>query len=480
MELANIRRRARERRYEIDWEARRYCFVQGDQNIANQAGAAFRSDLNNELQALVTLSSGTSAPSTTYAYQLWADTTTNLLKRRNAANAAWIVVRSLDESFVLSRSSNTILAASDIGKTLVFTSTFTQTFTAAATLADGWWVRLRNDGTGIITLDPNASETIDGATTIALNPGDSCIVNCNGSAFKTVGRTNPTVPAGGVAKNMCYNGSCRILAEAAKSLTTSPLYAKVDSWAAWASGGAVSAGTITQDAAATIGTYGKALHLSGITLTGAGQLSVRQRIPAVDAVFYKNKTCSFSAHALQDTGGAINYTVVIRKPTAADNYSSTSVISTGAAVSVPSTTGTQVFNLGVAMGDCSAGIEIEIQVVCGAITTKNFRFSDMQLEEGSIATEFEYVPISLDKARCGFLFEKTYQQGTDPGTSSTADMLNVGLAGTGTATLGVGGKWTYPKRTSGGTFNYWDGAGNASKVSVRSAGGTTSVGSLGE
>jgi hypothetical protein len=65
---------------------------QGDQSIANQAGAAFRADLNTELQALVSNSSGATAPGTTYAYQWWADTSTGLLKQRNAANSAWVIV----------------------------------------------------------------------------------------------------------------------------------------------------------------------------------------------------------------------------------------------------------------------------------------------------------------------------------------------------------------------------------------------------
>jgi len=160
---------------------------QGDQSIANQAGAAFRADLNEELQALVTLSSGPTAPATTYARQYWADTTANLLKRRNAANSAWLVVDTLDEVFVVSRSSNTILGLSDYGKTFLATSTFTQTLTAAATLGDGWFVFYRNDGSGVITLDPNSTETIDGGLVLTLNPGEGCRIACNGSAFKTQG-----------------------------------------------------------------------------------------------------------------------------------------------------------------------------------------------------------------------------------------------------------------------------------------------------
>ena len=72
--------------------------AQHDYIIANQSGAAFRSDLNNGLAAIVSNNSGAAQPSTTYAYQWWADTTTGLLKLRNAANNGWITVGTLADA----------------------------------------------------------------------------------------------------------------------------------------------------------------------------------------------------------------------------------------------------------------------------------------------------------------------------------------------------------------------------------------------
>ena len=75
--------------------------AQHDYNIANQSGAAFRADLNNALLAIVSQNSGTSAPSTTFAHQFWADTTTGTLKIRNAANSAWIELMQLDGTLTM-------------------------------------------------------------------------------------------------------------------------------------------------------------------------------------------------------------------------------------------------------------------------------------------------------------------------------------------------------------------------------------------
>ena len=61
-----------------------------DYVLDNATGANFRADLNLALAAIVSNNSNSSAPSTTYAYQWWADTTANILKIRNSANDAWI------------------------------------------------------------------------------------------------------------------------------------------------------------------------------------------------------------------------------------------------------------------------------------------------------------------------------------------------------------------------------------------------------
>lgn len=86
-----------------------------------------------------------------------------------------------------SRTSNTILGVADNGYLIDITSgTFTQTFDACATLASGWFVYIRNSGTGDITLDPNASETIDGLTSYIMYPGECRLIQCNGTALTSV------------------------------------------------------------------------------------------------------------------------------------------------------------------------------------------------------------------------------------------------------------------------------------------------------
>lgn len=70
--------------------------AQADGIVSNASGAAVRADLNNQLAAVFTNHSGPTEPSTTYAYQWWADTTNGVMKLRNAANSAWITMFQLD------------------------------------------------------------------------------------------------------------------------------------------------------------------------------------------------------------------------------------------------------------------------------------------------------------------------------------------------------------------------------------------------
>lgn len=157
--------------------------------INDASGAAVLAAINAALDSLASNNSGAGSPAITYPYMWWPDTGNGVLKQRNAANNGWIVRAPLAESLVVTRSANAALAVGDFARCIIASGTWTQTFAAAATLGDGWFIEYRNNGSGVITLDPNASETIDGSTTVQLAPGEACSLYCNGTAFYTVGRT---------------------------------------------------------------------------------------------------------------------------------------------------------------------------------------------------------------------------------------------------------------------------------------------------
>ena len=69
-----------------------------DYTIANDTGANVRSDINSVLGAIQTLNSGSSDPSANVAFQLSVNTTSNLLKLRNAANNGYITIGNVTQT----------------------------------------------------------------------------------------------------------------------------------------------------------------------------------------------------------------------------------------------------------------------------------------------------------------------------------------------------------------------------------------------
>lgn len=77
------------------------------------------------------------------------------------------------------------VVSTDLGSIINCTAnTFTVSLTAAATLGDGFQCTIWNTGAGAITIDPNASETIDGKTTIILRIGEGVQIVCDGTNWQ--------------------------------------------------------------------------------------------------------------------------------------------------------------------------------------------------------------------------------------------------------------------------------------------------------
>jgi len=71
---------------------------QHDFDIANQTAPNARADINLALKALASNSSGSVAPTTTFANMTYYNTATNILYKRNEADSAWITLGTVDET----------------------------------------------------------------------------------------------------------------------------------------------------------------------------------------------------------------------------------------------------------------------------------------------------------------------------------------------------------------------------------------------
>jgi len=160
---------------------------QHDFNIANQTFPNFRTDVNNALAAITSLQSGASAPSTTVAYMLWADTTNNVLKQRNSSDDGWIIRGSLGDSLVLAKTADyTITLAEHQLLVTVDASGANRTVTLPTLASAGagleTTIKKIDSSTNTVTVDGNGSETIDGATTIVLSAQYAAITIISGAS----------------------------------------------------------------------------------------------------------------------------------------------------------------------------------------------------------------------------------------------------------------------------------------------------------
>ena len=88
---------------------------QASLSIPNESGATARAGFNSALQAVNSMFSGATDPSTqsmSYAYMLWIDTGNKLVKQRNSANDTWYVRGHLGSNGCIVWDSNMVTLAS--------------------------------------------------------------------------------------------------------------------------------------------------------------------------------------------------------------------------------------------------------------------------------------------------------------------------------------------------------------------------------
>ena len=102
-----------------------------------------------------------------------------------------------------------------------------------------------------------------------------------------------------------------------------------------------------------------------------------------------------------------------------------------------------------------------------------FYVTGVQLETGSVATPFERRPYGTELMLCQRYYEKSYDQGTAPGTASVVGGFTYLPANTNSASsmyVGVTVKFSVEKRAAP-TIRFWDWAGTLSRVSDLTTGG---------
>lgn len=117
------------------------------------------------------------------------------------SSAADTAFQQIFGSAVLAASSPYTVQAADRGKLISVTGTTTITLLASATATSGFVIAVRNSGSGVVTVDGNSSETIDGSLTATLNPGGAIILVCDGTNWFSAASTPSNVAFTNIANS---------------------------------------------------------------------------------------------------------------------------------------------------------------------------------------------------------------------------------------------------------------------------------------
>ena len=375
--------------------------AQADLNVANQSGAGFRADLNNQLLALGSLQSGSSAPSTTVGYMLWADTSTSpaTLRQRNGANNAWIALGLLDTTNLghLALTGGTLTGAllTDDGGTAAL----------PAVAFDG------DADTGIYRKAANQL----GISTAGTERG---YYDANGWNGPVVGAVTASSLNGGPlagTRNRIINGGMAVdqrNAGAAQTFTAGAALAYgVDRWYGYSTGANATGQRVT---GATAGQY--RYQFTGATsVTGIG---FGQRIEQLNSTDLADTTATLSVDLANSLLTTVTWTAYYA--TTADTFGTLASptrtqIATGT-FTVNSTVTRYSTQISVPAG-ATTGIEIVFTV--GAQTSGTWTIGNVQLEAGSVATPFERRSYGHELALCQRYYEK--------GSFAMTGMANSGL-----------------------------------------------------
>jgi hypothetical protein len=202
-------------------------------------------------------------------------------------------------------------------------------------------------------------------------------------------------------RNRIINGDMRV-AQRGTSGTLSLGYI-VDRWLINTSGAAP---TWSSSVSTPMGPYQYTSTLAVTGIAGNTGVNLIQRIESVNSRDLAGQTVTVSYYAYQSTGSSMNVTTALSYPNVADTFTAQTLIGTSSGTVVPSGVFTKVTASFSVPNAAVTGLQVScFQNTPPLLGGQVMGLANVQLELGSVATQFEMRPIGMELAMCQRYYE---------------------------------------------------------------------------
>lgn len=210
--------------------------------------------------------------------------------------------------------------------------------------------------------------------------------------------------------------------------------------------------------------------------SGAAASSIEQRIEAANAAALAGKTVTFSFWA-RSMSGATPLSFEIVRANAADNFSATTAITSGALAATPSGSWTR-YSASVSL-PAEAVNGITVRIKRGSAAASTTRVALAQLELGAAASAFGFRAVGAELALCERYFQKSFDLATTPADGVSAGQISVfSRASTDQFAVVIGHRFLTRMRTSPTMAFFNPNTSNAKKIYDAGAAAHRAIGAV--
>jgi len=209
--------------------------------------------------------------------------------------------------------------------------------------------------------------------------------------------------------------------------------------------------------------FSNSFEATGTVSGSSGYAVVYQRIESKNVLPACGQTCTLSMYVKNTGTSTVDVTVEVYRANSTDDFSGLTLVSALGNQAITTSWNRITFPSFTVPDAAATGLEVRI-FRYDASNDQEWLLTGCQLEAGTSASDFEFLPFDVNYKRCARYYQKSYNVGTAVGTASlTGTFVSGGSAG-GATTGYLEGSISFNNRMrSAPTMVFYDQAGNSGK-----------------